>query len=81
MMICHWLTIFCVPRIICSDRGPQFTGGWFKAMCSRMEIWHAKSVAYLRRSKGRAEVAGRKLFENLCKIQLTNKRRKWFQEM
>ena len=49
MMICHWLTVFDIPRTICSDRGPQFTGGWFKAMCSLMEIRHAKSVAYLSR--------------------------------
>ena len=31
MMIRHWLTVFDIPRTICSDRGPQFTGGWFKA--------------------------------------------------
>ena len=29
MMIRHWLTVFDIPRTICSDRGPQFTGGWF----------------------------------------------------
>ena len=27
MMIHHWLTVFDIPRTICSDRGPQFTGG------------------------------------------------------
>ena len=27
MMICHWLTVFDIPRTICSDPGPQFTGG------------------------------------------------------
>ena len=37
MMIRHWLTVFDIPRTICSDRGPQFTGGWFKAMCSPWE--------------------------------------------
>ena len=57
MMICHWLTVFGVPHSIYSDGGPQFTGGWFKAMCSQMEIRHARSVAYLSRSNGRAEVA------------------------
>ena len=81
MMIRHWLTVFSVPRTICSDCGPQFTGAWFKAMCSRMGIRHAKSVAYLSRSNGRAEVAGRQLFEKLRKIHLTNKRRNWFEEM
>ena len=65
MIICRWLTVFGVPCTICSDRGPQFTGGWFKVMCSLMGIRHAKIVAYLSRSNGRAEVAGRQLFEKL----------------
>ena len=81
MMIRHWRTVFGIPRTICSDRRPQFTGGWLKAMCSLMGIRHAKSVAYLSRSNGRAEVAGRQLFEKLRKIHLTNKRRNWFEEM
>ena len=81
MMIRHWLTVFDIPRTICSDRGPQFTGGWFKAMCSLMRIRHAKSVAYLRRSNSRAEVAGRQRFEKLRKIHITNPRRNWFEEM
>ena len=81
MMIRHWLTVFDIPRTICSDRGPQFTGGWFKAMYSLMGIRHAKSVAYLSRSNGRAEVAGRQLFEKLRKIHITNPRRNWFEEM
>ena len=29
MMIRHWLTVFDMARTICSDRGPQFSGGWF----------------------------------------------------
>ena len=80
-MIRHWLTVFGAPRTICSDRGPQFTGGWFKAMCSLMGIRHAKSVAYLSQSSGRAEVAGRQLFQKLRRIHLTNKRSNWFEEM
>ena len=81
MMIRHWLTVLGVPCTICSDHGPQFTGGWFKAMCSLMGIRHAKSVAYLSRSNGRAEVAGRQLFEKLRKIHPTNKRRNWIEEI
>ena len=81
MMIRHWLTVFGIPRTICSDRGPQFTGGWFKAMFFLMGIRHAKSVAYLSRSNGRAEVAGRQLFEKLRKIHLANPGRNWFEEM
>ena len=75
MMVLHWLTVFGIPRTIGSDRGPQFTGGWFKAIRSLMGICHAKSVAYLSRSNGQAEVAGRQLFEKLRKIHLGNKRR------
>ena len=81
MMIRHWLTVFGIPRTLCSDGGPKYTGGWFKAMCSLMGIRHAKSVAYLSQSNGRAEVAGRQLFEKLRKIHLANSRRNWFEEM
>ena len=81
MIICHWLTVFSVPRTICSDRGPQFTDGWFKAICFLMGIRYAESIAYFSRSNGRAEVAGRQLYDKLRKIQLTNKRRNWFREM
>ena len=81
MMFRHWLTVFGVTRTICRDRGPQFTGGWFKAMCCLLGIPHAKGVAYLSPSNGRAEVARRQLFEKLRKIHLTNKRRNWFAVM
>ena len=46
-----------------------------------MGIRHAKSVAYLSRSNGRAEVAGRQLFEKLRKIHITYPHRNWFEEM
>ena len=41
-MIRHWLTIFDVPAVICSDRGSQFVGTWFKTMCKHMGIPHAR---------------------------------------
>ena len=50
-------------------------------MCSLMGIRHAKSVAYLSQSNGRAEVAERQLFEKLRKIHITNPLRNWFEEM
>ena len=81
MMIRHWLTVFGIPSTICSDRGPPFTGGWFKAMCSLVGIRHAKSVANLSRSNGRAEVAGRQLFQKRRKIHLANPHRNSFEEM
>ena len=45
-MIRHWLTIFDVPAVICSDQGSQFVKTWFKTMGKHMGIWHAKTVAY-----------------------------------
>ena len=81
MMICHWLTVLIVPRTICSNRGPQFTGGRFKAMCSLMGIRRARSAAYLSQSNGPAEVAGRQLCEELRKTHLTNKGSNCFEEM
>ena len=62
-VIRHWLTVFDVPAVICSDRGTQFVGAWFCTMCKYMGVWHAKTVAYHSRSTGRAEVAGRQLLE------------------
>ena len=50
-------------------------------MCPLIRIRHAKSVAYLSRSNGWAEVAGRQLFEKLRKIHITNPRQNWFEEM
>ena len=69
-MIRHWLTIFDVPAVICSDRGSQFVGTWFKTMCKHMGIRHAKTVAYHSRSNGRAEVAGRQMFEKFCQLHI-----------
>ena len=45
MMIRHWLTVFGIPRTICSDRGPQFTGGWFRAMCTLMGVPRASPTS------------------------------------
>ena len=67
-MIRHWLTNFDVPAVICSDRGSQFVGTWFKTMCKHMGIWHAQTVAYHSRLKGRAEVAGRQMFETFRQL-------------
>ena len=57
MMIGHRLTVFDIPRTICSDRGPRFTGGWFKAMCFLMGIRHAISAG---------PMAGLKWLEGSC---------------
>ena len=69
-MIRHWLTIFHVPAVICSDRGSQFVGTWFKSMCKHMGIRHAKTVAYHSRLNGRAEVAVRQMFERFRQLHI-----------
>ena len=61
-MIRHWLTIFDVPAVICSDRGSQFVKTWFKTICKHIGTGHAKTVAYHSRSNGWAEVAGQQMF-------------------
>ena len=77
-MIRHWLTIFDAPAIICSDRGSQFVGSWFKSMCKHMGIRHAKTVAYHSRSNGRAEVAGWQMFETVRQLHIEEPGRIWF---
>ena len=77
-MIRHWLTIFDVPAVICSHRGSQFVETWFKTMCKHMGIRHAKTVAYHRRSNGRAEVAGRQMFEKFRQLHIDEPGRNWY---
>ena len=80
-MIRHWLTIFDVPSVICSDRGSQFVGTWFKTMCKHMRIRHAKTVAYHSRSNGRAEVAGRQMFEKFRQLHIDEPGRNWYNSL
>ena len=77
-MIRHRLTIFDVPAVICSDRGSQFVGSWLESMCKHMGIQHAKTVAYHSRSNGRAEVAGRQMFEKSRQLHIEEPGRNWF---
>ena len=80
-MIRHWLTIFDVPAVICSDRGSQFVGTWFKTMCKHMGIRHAKTVAYHSQSNGRAEVAGRQMFEKFRQLHIDEPGRNWYNSL
>ena len=80
-MIRHWLTIFDVPAVICSDRGSQFVQTWLKAMCKHMGIRHAKTVAYHSRSNGRAEVAGRQMFEKFRQLHIDEPGRNWYNSL
>ena len=80
-MIRHWLTIFDVPAVICSDRGSQFVGTWFKTMCKHMGIRHAKTVAYHSRSNGWAEVAGQQMFEKFHQLYIDEPGRNWYNSL
>ena len=80
-MIRHWLTIFDVPAVICSDRGSQFVATWFKTMCKHMGIRHAKTVAYHSRSNGRAEVAGRQMFEKFRQLHIDEPGQNWYNSL
>ena len=80
-MIRHWLTIFDVPAVICSDRGSQFVGTWFKTMCKHMGIRHAKTVAYHSRSNGWAEVARRQMFEKFRQLHIDEPGRNWYNSL
>ena len=80
-MIRHWLTIWDVQAVICSDRGSQFVGTWLKTMCNHMGIRHAKTVAYHSRSNGRAEVAGRQMFEKFGQLHIDKPGRNWYNSL
>ena len=80
-MIRHWLTIFDVAAVICSDRCSQFVGTWFKTTCKHMGIRHAKTVAYHSRSNGRAEVAGRQMFEKFRQLHIDEPGRHWYNSL
>ena len=80
-MIRHWLTIFDVPAVICSDRVSQFVGTWFKLMCKHMGIRHAKTVAYHSRSNGRAEVDGRQTFEKFRQLHIDEPGGNWYNSL
>ena len=80
-MIRHWLTIFDVPVVICSNWSSQLVGTWFKTMCKHMGIRHAKTVAYHSRSNGRAEVAGRQMFEKFRQLHIDESGRNWYNSL
>ena len=80
-MIWHWLTIFDVSAVICSDRGSPFVGSWFKSICKHMGIRHAKTVAYHSRSNSRAEFAGRQMFGKFRQLHIEEPGRNWFHSL
>ena len=80
-LIWHWLTVFDVPAVICSDRGTQFVGAWFRTMRKYMGVRHAKTVAYHSRLKGRAEVAERQSREKFRQLHIEEPGRNWYHSL
>ena len=77
-MIRHLLTVFDIRAMICSDRGMQFVGAWFRRMCKYMGVRHAKTAAYHRPPNGRAEVAGTQLLKTFWQSHIQQPGRNWF---
>ena len=50
------------------DKGSAFVSSWFRTFCHVQGVYKAESVTYLSRSNGRAETAGRQLFDKLAKL-------------
>ena len=80
-MIQHWVTVFDVPAVICSDRGTQCVGASFCTMCRYMGVRPAKTVADQGRWNGRAEVAGRQMFEKFRQLHIEEPGRKWYHSL
>ena len=74
----HFFDILVTIR---SDNAPQFTGGWFKAMCAYTGVRHTTSLAHISPSNARAEVAVRQVFEGPRKLHLEKPKRNWFREI
>ena len=51
-----------------SDQGATFAGRWWKTMCSRLGIRQAYSQAHRAQANGRAEVAGKTVYNLLRKL-------------
>ena len=52
-------------------------GSRLESMCKHMGIRHAKSAASHSRSNGRADVAGRQIFEKFRQLHNEEPRRNW----
>ena len=53
--------IFGIPSVLYSDRGPQFSGAFFRNLCARLGIRQGFSQAKRPQGNGRVEVAGKRI--------------------
>ena len=51
----HWVRYFGIPRVILTDRGPQFEAELFARFCMRLGIDRAKTAAYHPETNSQAE--------------------------
>jgi hypothetical protein len=51
----HWVKYFGVPRIILTDRGPQFVADLFERFCKRLGIDHKLTATYHPQTNSQAE--------------------------
>ena len=72
----HW-DLFGLPRIVVSDKGPQFAAAFWKTLCSQLGIKNAFCHAGYHQGNGRAEVAGKVLKQFMRKIQGEHRDLNW----
>ena len=73
MMMEHGWNLFGIPQVITSDQGENFAGRWWKTMCARLGIRQAYSQAHRAQANGRAEVAGKTIYNLLRKLHTAEK--------
>ena len=55
----HHCDIFGTPRVVVSDKGPQFAASFWKTLCSHFGVQTAFCHAGYHQGNGRAKVAGK----------------------
>lgn len=73
LMLENGWNIFGIPSIITSDQGPSFVGPWWRTMCARLGVRVAYSQAHRAQGNGRAEVAGKQIYNLLRKMHTEDK--------
>ena len=73
MMVDNVLSTFGIPTVVTSDQGPNFVGPWWRTVCARLGIRTAYSQAHRAQGNGRAEVAGKQIYNLLRKLHVEEK--------
>ncbi len=61
----EWVTRFGVPALLTSDRGPQFTGTVWAAVCDKLGVQHWLTTAYHPQNNGMVEHVHRQIRDTL----------------